>query len=504
MSTHASRSAQSARATTPVNRSTGHHSSSKTPGSYGPVPTPATEVADEVDAKVEVELYDKLYSIPADVFIKCLMYEEASPDPQRDRNLANQCLGTLTTKATGRRVPVLEEMARQESVDKDDIEPFLPKHNGKFFSELREKSSQEKAVYTPLVTLLTYINTFFRVKLESAAGNSSIDSAWPCAVDPLATTPESTPVEPSQHEYLRRSFVITAKKRASFRHVKSSSVLLPDLCLLLEPAIPPPSDKPTTPPIPSIDSTTARSGAALEPASGQRMTRSKSKSHLENAINPTTTKPKDPGSSTNTKTAKSKKALGPAIARVPPPIGKRFGSAKSASTKPKTLYWKDVKVPIEVKLKSSFTSDDMWQMARYVRGVKLEQFDRNVVFSLMLNQEDCRVFYWDAAVCFMSKINIHKDPARFIQVIGRLASMSPESLGYDLNFSNAGRVLASETLHTILTVASTPATEFIGTNQPVPEDQKKVIRLELDVDNPLSQPRGFLFSRFARVWKALE
>ncbi|KAG9019078.1 hypothetical protein FRB90_006601 [Tulasnella sp. 427] len=484
MSTHASRSAQSARATTPVNRSTGHHSSSKTPRLYGPVSTPATEVADEVDAKVEVALYDKLYSIPADVFIKLPWHLDA-------------------TKATARRVPVLEEMARQESVDKDEIEPFLPKHNSKSFSELRGRFSQEKAVYTPLVTLLTYINTFFRVNLEFAADNSSIDSPWPRAVNPLATTSKSTPVELSQHDHLRRSFVITEKKRASFRHVRSSSVLLPDLCLLLEPAIPPPSDKLTPPPKPSIDSTTAGSGAALEPASGQRMTRPKSKSRLDHAIT-TATKPKEPGSSTDRKRARSKKALKPAIAPVAPPIEKRFGKGGSASTKPKTLYWKDVKVPIEVKLKSSFTSDDMWQTARYVRGVKLEQFDRNVVFSLMLNQEDCRVFYWDAAVCLVSKINIHKDPTQFIQVIGRLASMSPESLGYDLNFLDAGRVLASETLRTILTVVPTPATEFIGTNQPVPEDQEKVLRLELDVNNPLSEPRGFLFSRFARVWKALE
>ncbi|KAG9004043.1 hypothetical protein FRB90_011081, partial [Tulasnella sp. 427] len=74
MSTHTSRPARSARDTTPVNRSTchGHHSSSQTPGSYGPVPTPATEIADELDNQVGAELSDKLYLLPAEEFIKNL------------------------------------------------------------------------------------------------------------------------------------------------------------------------------------------------------------------------------------------------------------------------------------------------------------------------------------------------------------------------------------------------------------------------------------------------
>ncbi|KAG9009684.1 hypothetical protein FRB90_008206 [Tulasnella sp. 427] len=119
------------------------------------------------------------------------------------------------------------------------------------------------------------------------------------------------------------------------------------------------------------------------------------------------------------------------------------------------VHWKDVKVPIEVKVKG-FRAAYVCQLARYAKGIKTEQFDRNFAFSLLVTSKTCHIFHWGASRCHVAEVDITNDTATFIQIIGRLASMDPPNLGYDPRFSNAGRVLAKEsaTMDTVLEVAS--------------------------------------------------
>ncbi|KAG9005694.1 hypothetical protein FRB90_010255 [Tulasnella sp. 427] len=474
------------RPTTPFEPSPGHHSSSQTPIKSIPMVTQANEEANKVDEQIEIELHDKVYLLNPDDFIKFLMYREDSTEYEIDRTVAKDCFESLKIKATACRIPVLEEMARQEGTSDSDIEPLLPTYTNQSFFKLRNGIREEKDLYPPLVILLTYINTFFRLNFNATIGKSPIDAAWPSAVDPLATPQDST-TQPVEEHFRRRRFVITAETVGSFIHLRDCKPrLLPDLCLLLEPTITSAPCNSEALPGPGTGSSTSTDLATqVQHAGGSMKTRSKSRA--ETASNPTTG-----GSEESSEPATGSKKT----------IGQLLPAKNSTKTSVVQLYWKDVKVPIEVKLDSSLNCHNVCQMARYARAARLEQFDRNVVFSILLNKEECHVFHWDPAACFITTIHIHKEPAKFVQVVGRLASMSPHSMGYDLQFSNAGRVLASERLRTLLQVVSSPATPFIDVPRPTLKDQKTVIQLDLDVDKPLAATRGFLFSRFVRVWRA--
>ncbi|KAG9003758.1 hypothetical protein FRB90_011127 [Tulasnella sp. 427] len=447
--------------------------------------TKADEEAKKVDDQIEIELHDKVYSLKPDDFIKFLMYREDSPEYKIDQTMAKDCFESLKIKAMARRMPVLEEMARQEGTGDDEIERLLPTYTRKSFLKLRSRIWEERDLYSPLVILLTYINTFFRMNSNSTPGKSFIDAAWPRAADPLVA-PQDSMMQPPQEHFRRRRFVITAETVGSFIHLDCTPRLLPDLCLLLEPSATSAPDNSENLPGPATgSSTTTESTTQLQHASGSRKTRSKSRS--ETASNPTTDRSKK-----SSKPASDSKKT----------IGQLLSANDSTHTSVVKRYWKDVKVPIEVMLDSSLDCHNICQMARCARAARLEQFDRNVVFSILLNKEECHVFHWDPAACFITTIHIHKEPAKFVQVVGRLASMSPKSMGYDPQFSNAGRVLASEKLRTLLQVVSSPATPFIDVPGPILKDQKTIIQLDLNVDKPLAPTRGFLFSRFVRVWRA--
>ncbi|KIO22024.1 hypothetical protein M407DRAFT_20742 [Tulasnella calospora MUT 4182] len=165
------------------------------------------------------------------------------------------------------------------------------------------------------------------------------------------------------------------------------------------------------------------------------------------------------------------------------------------------LHWKDVKVPIEVKLKDGFDADRVCQMARYARAIQLEQFDRNFTFSILVSRNKCRVSHWDASHCHVAEVDMHAEPETFIQIIGRLASMDPQSMGYDARFSNFGRVLASqsEEMATTLDVVCGTPTQYHD-QRPETHAQNTIV-LDLFVDRPLFETRGYLFSRFTRVWE---
>ncbi|KAG8947624.1 hypothetical protein FRC04_010558 [Tulasnella sp. 424] len=169
-------------------------------------------------------------------------------------------------------------------------------------------------------------------------------------------------------------------------------------------------------------------------------------------------------------------------------------------------HWKDVKVPIEVKLSDGFDANHVCQMARYARAIRLEQFDRNFTFSILISKNKCRVFHWDASRCHVTEVDIHKNPVVFIQIIGRLASMDPQSMGYDPRFSNSGRVLSTDNpaMQTWLEVIPAMPTKFHELPSRVENEGKKPLVLDLFIDHPIFQARGFLFSRFTRVWGGRE
>ncbi|KAG8947118.1 hypothetical protein FRC04_010969 [Tulasnella sp. 424] len=170
---------------------------------------------------------------------------------------------------------------------------------------------------------------------------------------------------------------------------------------------------------------------------------------------------------------------------------------------PNPLGWKDVKVAIQVKRK---IETPHIQMAQYAHCMKLEQFDRSFLFTLTITENEFRIARWDSAVCYVTpSINYHEDPSSFIHVVGRLACMSPAQLGYDETFSNAGRVLHSQSTQSnrgiLTTLTITPCEVVEDLQESSHTAIKEPIRYLLD-DDFLCESRDVLFSRSTRVWKA--
>ncbi|KAG8943433.1 hypothetical protein FRC04_002898 [Tulasnella sp. 424] len=407
------------RATTPLSAPAGHHSTSETPAKFLPVPTKANEEAPEIDAQLISELQDNIILVKPEKFMGTFMYNSESSRLERDKALAEDCFNSLQSRQEEPKFnKVVKDMLLETSMPKTELLSSLSTYSEGEFKRLVTDVNLEKELYRPLVTLLTYINSFFRLNFRNAeevkGWSAGIDKGWERATGPKE---EKRSMRPKPGSFLQRRFVVTNRDKGEFsNHIIHGPELLPDLCLVLH------DPTPTT---------------------------------------------------------------------------------KGHNTKPERLFWKNVKVPIEVKLSDGLDAATACQMARYTRAIKLEQFDRNVVFSLLLSKRNCWIFHWDAAGCHTTKIDVHKNPSAFIQVIGRLASMSPKSMGYDAQFSNAGRVLAGEEFKTVLEVSSGRAKQFLdessGDNRP-----EKVIKLDLFVDNPIFEARGLLFSRFTRIWAGRE
>ncbi|KAG8998305.1 hypothetical protein FRB94_005214 [Tulasnella sp. JGI-2019a] len=116
--------------------------------------------------------------------------------------------------------------------------------------------------------------------------------------------------------------------------------------------------------------------------------------------------------------------------------------------------WRDVRVGIEVKFDTIFDSGTVAQVARYARAMRMDQPERNFFYTLLISKDECRIFRWDSAACYVTEpLAYHEDPERFIELIGRLAALSPEDLGFDLAFSNSGRVHSSKMMETTLTIS---------------------------------------------------
>ncbi|KAG8998321.1 hypothetical protein FRB93_013796 [Tulasnella sp. JGI-2019a] len=116
--------------------------------------------------------------------------------------------------------------------------------------------------------------------------------------------------------------------------------------------------------------------------------------------------------------------------------------------------WKDVRIGIEVKFDTIFDSETVAQVARYARAMRMDQPERNFFYTLLISKDECRIFRWDSAACYVTEpLAYHEEPERFIELIGRLAALSPEGLGFDLAFSNSGRVHSSKMMNTTLTIS---------------------------------------------------
>ncbi|KAG9037931.1 hypothetical protein FS837_001345 [Tulasnella sp. UAMH 9824] len=180
---------------------------------------------------------------------------------------------------------------------------------------------------------------------------------------------------------------------------------------------------------------------------------------------------------------------------------------KNPDEKQPSVYWKDVKVPIEIK--TTFKSEGyiIAQVARYARAILMEQGDRKFAITVSLSATHCRLFHWDSVGCHVTEpIDIHTNPILFIRCIARLAMMTPSELGYDDHFSNAGRVLSDQELTTTLKVWGSPIREYLDRepgSETIPEQATSSL-LELDTENLLFESRGMLFHRYTRVWRGKE
>ncbi|KAG8979742.1 hypothetical protein FRB93_009882 [Tulasnella sp. JGI-2019a] len=180
------------------------------------------------------------------------------------------------------------------------------------------------------------------------------------------------------------------------------------------------------------------------------------------------------------------------------------------------IFFKDVKVGIKVEFDTVFDTRTIAQMARYVRGMKHDQLDRNVFYTLLISKDTCRVFRWDSAACYITEaLPYHQQPEKFIQLIGRLAALDPKSLGYDLSFSNAGRVhskYTSKDMMTTLTIQPTPVRDLLERDrngdvtipkplspQPLKSENPQVFLLRSD---PIARDNfECIFGRSTVVWK---
>ncbi|KAG8844169.1 hypothetical protein FRB96_003276 [Tulasnella sp. 330] len=177
------------------------------------------------------------------------------------------------------------------------------------------------------------------------------------------------------------------------------------------------------------------------------------------------------------------------------------------------VYWKDVRVSFEVKKSNAFDIALVTQICRYSRAVKLDQFDRNISYTVVITANQCRALRWDSAACYLTTpLLYHENPATFIELIGRLASLDPISLGYDKAFSNAGLVTKGswermQTTPRIIPTLPRPLVEGDGTKIPPPpttdpnHPNPKIYLLDR---TPVTAAADLNFCRSTFVWGAHE
>lgn len=90
------------------------------------------------------------------------------------------------------------------------------------------------------------------------------------------------------------------------------------------------------------------------------------------------------------------------------------------------VYWKDVRVSVEVTRKDVLDMARVTQVSRYARAVKRDQCNRNFSYTLVITPTHFRVLRWDSVACYLTApLLYHANPAQFIELIGRLATLDP-------------------------------------------------------------------------------
>ncbi|KAG9019634.1 hypothetical protein FRB90_011980 [Tulasnella sp. 427] len=424
----------------------GHLSTGETPVKLRSVRSEATRLADEADQQLLCELHGKLFStLPRD-FIRQLLYERVAESQaldliryKRDKRLAARCFKALEERTANPQFNHVVRCMEAEYGDVDIAEKISSFLPGKGFIKFNEVR-EEKQLYNPLVAILEFISHFFRLYFNKREKGKEANS-WSSEIDrswPVATCPSEVDTSPSQDlNLLRRTFVNTDGWTFSFSAHVKHSPTLR----------------------PDLSLVLCQKPDIQEFAAIRNAMDTKAQQDAETKEN-----------------ADSKIDIG-------------------------RMHWKDVKIPIEVKLDHQITIRTLCQMARYAQAVKTEQFDRNCVPSLMISRKVCHVFHWGASRCHLAEVDIVKDTTTFIHIIGRLATMNPESMGYDSSFSNAGRVLAreKETIETMLQVLSREPAKFYDQ----PSEAESTIKLRLIVNEPIYEQSG-LFSRCTRAWEGHE
>ncbi|KAG8980760.1 hypothetical protein FRB94_009794 [Tulasnella sp. JGI-2019a] len=181
--------------------------------------------------------------------------------------------------------------------------------------------------------------------------------------------------------------------------------------------------------------------------------------------------------------------------------------------------WKDIDIGIEVKFDTVFDARAITQVARYARAMKIDQPDRNFFYTLLISKDTCRVFRWDSAGCYVTEsLWYHREPEKFIELIGRLAALDPETLGFDLSFSNAGRVHSSydpDDMRTTLTILPSAVRDLVERDADGRVTIPKPLRPDMLKDqgprvfvlggDPVSRiALDYNFGRSTIVWEAWE
>ncbi|KAG8928179.1 hypothetical protein FRC01_006355 [Tulasnella sp. 417] len=400
-----------------------------------------------LDRQIQHQLTNKVVEVETDAFLKAVLYKGDATRKKADEDRAAECLLNLGP---------LDERSSQRPIIHPSTGPYslptiseVPTYKNGFPKLLLRQAHREEDVYTPLVSLLNYVRCFFCNDIED------VDAHWSSAQEPTIPTATQDAGPP-----LSRVFRDTHAEGRSFsRNKYEQGELKPDICLLIEPA-----GKPGV-------SEGEHGTSEGEPKESKGKTKRPKAEHKttttgENILEPTEVE--------NTSTPKP--------------------------------HWRDVTVVVEVK-KKGFDMKTLVQVAHYARAMMVEQKDRNFVFTVLITGDEFRVFHWDVVGAQITKgINFHQNPNLFLQVMGRLATMTPSELGYDTHFSNAGRVLSTETIKTYLTIHPTEPRQFF-TYDPAPltppDCPKALPPLIMELKKLQFESNGLLFGRATRVWKAV-
>ncbi|KAG8877302.1 hypothetical protein FRB97_003535 [Tulasnella sp. 331] len=419
-----------------------------TPRHHNPAPTPANEMSRTVDNNLFAQLDESTWEVKTNSFIEKLLYRLDDGSLQRDRDVAKKCLNAMKATDSKEWKDVRDTLVKRKLHGADSFPPkdlsgvayVCNRKRGHFEGLEAVRSKPDKAFYKPTVALLSFIQEFHRNEKVDGQ-NIHGDENWPAAKNPI---PLAKPRPPTT--VMTPSATVTASNRKSTRTDRKPAIIV---------AQPDPNR------------------------------------HLQRAfVNTSRHKPhfSDKG------IAQPDHLPDLSLVLLDP----------VAKGEDRRSYWRDIKVAIEAKPdKTSLTGvNPTCQAARYARCMKMEQFDRNFYFTISISPDGCRIWHWDTVACHVSEfIDFATQPETFIQLIGCIATMNPQSLGYDDHFSNAGRVLGAQNIPTTLKIipSTVQQPDSPAPAMPIEGEQPRVYVLDPTI---LYQARDTLFNRSTTVWSA--